>query len=183
MYIGKRMQELRKARDMTLSELSENSGVQIATLSRMENNKMTGTLESHMNIAKALGVDVTQLYSDIIRVESKVDIQKTPSSSDVFVHSDKSSYEMLTTKVLSKKMMPILLKLEPGGQTAPEENKLGTEKFIYTLEGKVEVTIGKDSYSLSKGNTLYFDASLKHFFVNEGKSTAKLVCVITPPAL
>ena len=71
MYIGKRVQELRKVRGMSLTELAEKSGVQIATLSRIENMKMTGTLESHMNIARALGVDVTQLYSAIIREESK----------------------------------------------------------------------------------------------------------------
>ena len=128
MYIGNRLKELRQAREMTLVDLSDKSGVQIATLSRMENNKMTGTLESHINIAKALGVEVTQLYSDIIRVESKVDLQKAPSSSDVFVHSNKSSYQMLTTNVLSKKMMPILLTIEPGGKTTTEENKPGTEK-------------------------------------------------------
>jgi len=183
MYIGKKIKALRKEQGMSLSVLSEESGVQIATLSRMENNKMTGTLESHILIAKALGVDVTKLYSDIIKEDSRVDIQKEPSSSDVFVHSNKSSYEILTTKVLSKKMMPILLKVEPGGQTSPEENKVGTEKFVYILEGKAEVTIGDETYSLSKGNTLYFDASLKHFFLNSNKSTAKLLCVITPPAL
>jgi len=183
MYIGKRLKELRQAREMTLVDLSAKSGVQIATLSRMENNKMTGTLESHINIAKALGVEVTQLYSDIIRVESKVDLQKDPSSSDVFVHSNKSSYQMLTTKVLSKQMMPILLTIEPDGQTTKEENKPGTEKFLYLLEGKVEVHVGKESYTLGKGNTLYFDASLSHFLINEGKTTVKLLCVATPPAL
>ena len=183
MYIGKRLKELRKARDMTLVGLSEKSGVQIATLSRMENNKMTGTLESHMNIAQALGIDVTQLYSDIIRVESKVDLQKATSSSDVFVHSEKSSYEILTAKVLSKKMMPVLLTVEPGGSTAPEENKLGTEKFAYVLEGKVDVKISNDSYSLSKGTTLYFDASIKHYFINSAKTTVKLLIVTTPAAL
>jgi len=183
MYIGKRLKELRQIREMTLMDLSAKSGVQIATLSRMENNKMTGTLESHIHIAKALGVEVTQLYSDIIKEESKVDLQKAPSASDVFVHSSKSSYQMLTTKVLSKHMMPILLTIEPGGQTAKEENKPGTEKFLYVLDGKLEVRIGKESFMLGKGNTLYFDASLSHTLINEGKTVATLVCVITPPAL
>lgn len=183
MYIGNKIKELRKSQGMTLVELCEKSSVQVATLSRMENNKMTGTLESHMNIAKALGIDVTQLYSDIIKEESNIDIQTSPSSSEIFVHSDKSSYEMLTTKVLSKNMMPILLTIETGGETAPEENKTGTEKFIYVLEGKVDVTIGKEVFSLKKGNTLYFDAAMSHHFSNSAKHTGKLLSVITPPSL
>ena len=44
MLIGKRVKELRKARNMSLSELAKLSGVQIATLSRIENLKMIGTL-------------------------------------------------------------------------------------------------------------------------------------------
>ena len=67
MYIGKRLHELRRAKGMSLSQLSQRSGVQIATLSRIEHLKMTGTLQSHMNIARALGVNLGQLYKDIIR--------------------------------------------------------------------------------------------------------------------
>lgn len=183
MYIGKRVEELRKARGMKLIELAEKSGVQIATLSRMEHLKMTGTLESHMKIAQALGVDITQLYTGIIKEESKADLTTAKSATDVFVHSDKSSYEVLTPKVLSKRMMPILLKIEPGGSTNKEQNQPGTEKFIFVLEGKIEARVGAETYSLGKANSLYFDASLEHQLANTGKTTAKAICVGTPVAL
>ena len=183
MYIGKRLKELRKTQGMSLSDLAEKSGVQIATLSRIEHLKMTGTLESHMSIAKALGIDITHLYVDIIKDEDKVDFKGSKSATDVFVHSDKSSYEILTSKVLSKKMMPILLKIEPSGRTNKEQSQIGTEKFVFVTEGKIEVIIDGETYTLSKNNTLYFDASLEHCFINIGKSTAKMLCVATPVAL
>lgn len=186
MYIGKRVKELRQAQGLKLVELAEKSGVQIATLSRIENMKMTGSLESHMQIARALGVDVTQLYTHLIKEESRVDVKTQavpPEADDVFVHSDKSSYVILTSKVLSKKMMPVLLKIEPDGRTNKEQNLPGTEKFVFVLEGKVDVHIGQESYPLSKHNTLYFDASLEHWFSNAGKATAKVICVGTPVAL
>lgn len=168
---------------MTLSQLAEKSGVQIATLSRIEHLKMTGTLDSHIDIARALGVDLTQLYTDIVKKEERVSLKTSKTTTDVFVHSDKSSYEILTAKVLSKKMMPILLKIEPEGKTNTEQNRITTEKFIFVLEGKIEVVIGGQSYGLSKHNTLYFDASVEHYFVNKGKSVAKVICVATPVAL
>ena len=183
MYIGKRLKELRKTQGMSLSDLADKSGVQIATLSRIEHLKMTGTLESHMNIAKALGIDITHLYIDIVKDKDKVDFKGSKSATDVFVHSDKSSYEILTSKVLSKKMMPILLKIEPNGKTNKEQNQIGTEKFVFVVEGKIEVTIDSETYTLSKSNTLYFDASLEHCLINIGKSTAKILCVSTPVAL
>ncbi|MBI5149492.1 MAG: helix-turn-helix transcriptional regulator [Candidatus Omnitrophica bacterium] len=183
MYIGKRVQELRKLKNISLTELAEKSGVQIATLSRIENMKMTGTLESHMNIARALGVDITQLYTSIIREESKAEVTTPRSTPDVFVHSEKSSYEILTSNVLGKRMMPVLLKIEPEGRTNTEQNRPGAEKFIFVLEGKIEVHVGEKAYSLSRSSSLYFDASLEHKFVNVGKTTARVICVGTPVAL
>ena len=183
MLIGKRVRELRKTQKIKLSELAEKSGVQIATLSRIEHQKMTGTLDSHMRIAKALGVEITELYSDIIREDKTIEVQTSRSENDVFVHNDKASYEILTQKVLSKKMMPVLLKLEPGGQTNKEQGPFGAEKFLYIMEGTVEIKIGKEPVTLNKNNSLYFDASLEHHFVNVGKSQAKILSVCTPATL
>jgi len=101
----------------------------------------------------------------------------------MFIHSDKSAYEILTSKILTKKMMPILLKIDPQGTTNMEQNQIGTEKFVYVLDGKIEVKVENTSYTLSKNNTLYFDASMEHTFINLGKSTAKVICVTTPVAL
>ncbi len=183
MFIGKKIKEIRETQGMSLSELAERSKVQIATLSRLENLKMTGSLESHMNIARALGVDITKLYAGIVKEESRVDVKTQNSSTDVYIHNDKSSYEILTNKVLSKKIMPILLQIEPEGKTNKEENLVGTEKFIYVIEGKVMAYIGQENYSLSKGNSLYFDASLEHYFENENKTVTRIICVSSPVTL
>jgi len=183
MEIGKKIRILRKARKMTLAQLSKESGVALATLSRIENNKMTGTLESHMNVAKTLGISLTELLSDIGIEEKNIDILSETNHTDVFVHSDKSSYEMLTTRVLNKKMMPILLKIYPGGGTNPEQTSLGTEKFIFVLEGSLEVSVADKKYKIDSGGTLYFDASVSHYYKNIGIGLVRAICVMTPPAL
>ena len=183
MKIGNKIRDLRKERKMTLQELSEKSGVALATLSRMENNKMTGTLESHISIARTLGITLSDFYSDIGLEEKKVDVKTGDSSGDMFVHSDKSSYEILTKKVLNKKMMPILLNIEPEGKTNSEEGSDETEKFLYVLEGEIVAVISDKEYKLTVSESIYFDASTPHYFKNTGKKQAKAICVITPPAL
>src|SRR5689334_7173255 len=130
MYVGDQIKALRKQKQMTLVDLANTSGVQIATLSRIENKKMVGTLESHLNIAKALGVDITQLYANI-REDSPKDRAKEKKLTESFVHNEKASMEILTTRLLTKKMMPSLLRIEPGGRTTAEENTIGAEKFIF----------------------------------------------------
>jgi len=183
MKIGRVIKKLRKERKITLQQLADKSSVALATLSRIENERMTGTIESHLEICKALDVTLPELYSQIEESKKMVEVQQEASRSEVFVHSKKTSAEMLTSDVLSKKMMPTMIKLEKGGNTNKEETKGGIEKFIYVLDGKIEATVGKDKYVLNKGDTLYFDGSLSHFFKNAGTSDARAICVITPPAL
>ncbi|MBU1995835.1 MAG: XRE family transcriptional regulator [Candidatus Omnitrophica bacterium] len=183
MLIGKNVKQLRKSQRISLSELSKKSGVQIATLSRIEHQKMTGTLDSHMKIAKALGVDITILYNNITREETSIDIHTAETTTDIFVHSSKSSYEILTKNILSKRMMPILLTIEPEGITNKEQCKPGSEKFVFVIEGKFDVIINNKEYSLFKANTLYFDSSQEHNFKNSGNITAKVLVVGTPVEL
>jgi transcriptional regulator with XRE-family HTH domain len=183
MNIGKRIKALRKKTGMKLIELSEKSGIALATLSRIEHEKMTGTLDAHLSIAKALGITLSELYEDIELENQKVTLLEEKAHSDVFVHNDKASYEMLTMGVLKKKMMPIMIKIEPEGQTNIEQTAVGIEKFIYVLEGNLNVVIGPKSQSLSPGDTLYFEAHLPHYFKNEGELLAKAILVSTPPVL
>lgn len=168
---------------MTLLELSTKSGVALATLSRMENGKMTGTLESHMNISNALGVALPDLYRDLVSSTKKVDVQTKAARTDVFIHDKKATAEMLAPNVLTKKMMPTMIKIAKGGNTHNEETKPGIEKFAYVLDGKIEAAIGDEKYTLSKGDTLYFESSTPHSFRNIGSGESRMICVITPPAL
>lgn len=182
MKIGKKLKALRKEKKLTLKDLSEKSGVQIATLSRMEHDIMTGTLNSHIDICKALGVSLSDFYHDVESEHKTISLIKRREKRESFLHPRKSTTEILTTKITEKKMMPLLIKIQKGGQTHREENKPGTEKFIYILEGKVHAKIGKEEYNLSKGDSIYFDASLPHLFYNSGKTEARALCALTPPS-
>lgn len=183
MQIGNIIRAVRKERRYTLAKLAKDSGVALATLSRMENNKMTGTLESHINICKALDITLSDLYRDLPASRKTVEVQPKRSRSEVFVHDKRSTAEMLASKILEKKMMPILLKIHPNGTTQVEETKTGVEKFIYVLNGKIDATIGAEKYTLGKGDTLYFEASLPHYFKNISQDESHLLCVISPPSV
>ncbi len=184
MQIGKRIKDIRENQKMTLTDLSQKSGVQIATLSRMENLKMTGTLESHMNIAKALGVDLVELYQDMRQDEAKAEAPHVQqATAESFTYNDRASYEILTNKLLAKKMLPIILRIEAGGATNPEQNAKDSERFVFVLEGEIDIYIEKQAYHLKTNSSLYFDSSREHHFVNKGNKTAKVISVITPVTL
>jgi len=159
MKIGKKLKSLRTSRKITLKELSKKSGIQIATLSRMENDIMTGTLESHISICKVLGISLSDFYKELEEERKTVSLRKGPKS---YVQTRKSSTQMLTSKPMDKKMMPLLIKIEKNGKTTEEKNKVGTEKFLYVIDGKISLSISRENYSLSKADSVYFDASFPH---------------------
>ena len=55
MNLGPRIKKLRTLKKISLTELSKESGVQIATLSRIEHGQMTGTLSTSMVAAAGTG--------------------------------------------------------------------------------------------------------------------------------
>ena len=184
--VGQRIRTIRKAKNITLIELAERSDVQQATLSRIETGVMPGTLEAHLRIATALGVKLTDLYAGIeeARVKDAVAVQPASARTDVYVHqAGKSSMTMLTTEVLKKKLMPVLIEVEPGGSTNKEEARVGTERFLYILDGELEARIGEQTHLLKRGSTLYFDASIPHSLKNPARRPAKCLSVVTPPVL
>ena len=181
--LGERIKKLRKSRRLTLVEISKKTRIDMATLSRIENGKMTGTLDSHMQIAEALGVRLPDLYEQVIdKVYQKKD-EQARKRVETFSHSSGVVAELLTTGVLQKKMMPVILKLKPSGRTAPEEYSGITERFLYITKGSLEIQVGKETKTLKQGESLYFDASLPHSFRNPLKSDTEALSVLTPSSL
>ena len=181
--LGERIKNLRKERGITLVEIAKKTGIDQATLSRIENGKMTGTLDSHMKIAEALGMRLPDLYEDVMNKVNEAREKATRQKVETFSHSSGAVAELLTSGILQKKMMPILLKIKPKGRTEAEEYSAATERFIYVLKGALEVSAGKEKKVLKEGESLYFNASLSHSFVNPYKEEAQCLSVMTPASL
>ncbi|HPN56599.1 MAG TPA: XRE family transcriptional regulator [Candidatus Omnitrophota bacterium] len=183
MELGKKIRDLRKAKNMKLTDLAEKSGIQIATLSRIEHLKMTGTLESHIRIAQALGVELIDLYKGVHTTNDSLEKVELGDAPETFSYNEKASSEILTGNIVNKKMLPVVLRIDVGGKTSIEQNQPGSEKFIFVLEGLVSVHIGERAHALKANDTLYFNSSQKHYIENAGSRVAKLISVITPVEL
>lgn len=181
--LGERIKSLRKERRITLVEVAHKTGIDQATLSRIENGKMTGTLESHMKISEALGIRLPQLYEDLVSKVEEAQDKIAKKKVESFSHSSGAVAELLTGGVLQKKMMPLLLKIKPKGSTEPEEYSALSERFVYILSGAVEVTLGEEKKVLKTGETLYFNAGQSHHFKNVSKSEARCLSIMTPVSL
>ena len=181
--IGKKIKVLRQKKDWTLAELAKHSGVALSSLSRMETGKMTGTLESHLRIARALGVRVAELYVDIDPVGTAPEIHRGSEKNNALSEAAGVQLTLLVDGGLRKKMFPILVSLARAKSTKLQRDAGEAEKFLYVAKGDLEVELGRDVVTLSAGDALYFQANLPHRLKNVGSSNALCLSISSPPSL
>ncbi len=170
MLIGRKIKALRKEHGMTLSELSERTGVQIATLSRIEHEKMPGTLASHLAISRALGINLADLYRDL---------SNTPGP-DKEAELTTVTEEILVGDLTAKKIRPSLLKMGPGTATDLRPTGQSSEGCVFILDGCVDITIDGRTTRLTTNGFLYITISAPCQITNNGTSIARALIMMTP---
>lgn len=178
--LGQKIRALRKEKGLTLVEISEKTGIAQATLSRIETGTMIGTVESHEKIAETLGVGLPELYSGVDGRYEQVSHLTKEADRKVSHHGKNTQIELLTSESSKKKITPLLITLQSESQTQKEHQERGVEKFIYVLEGEIKACVDKEEYILKTGETLYFDASLAHQYINEKQKPAKILLAVSP---
>lgn len=163
-------------------ELAERTGVAQATLSRIETGGMTGTIESHMKIAEALGTTLADLYTGVDNRHENVD-HTTSENRPPEKMGKSASIEALTTNTTDKKMSPTLIRVNSLGNITFKPEEVGVEKFIYCVKGDVILDLGEKSYQLKSGESLYFDASIGHTVKNTSRVNAELFSITSPPRI
>ena len=142
--IGDTIREIRIAKKINQKELSELAGVQNATLNRIENNKAIGKVETHLKIAKALGINLGVLYKNLTITKKDKNDQKHDLRCDL---EGKGR--------VSNKLVPLLYEIPQNDKIMLEQANKGFEGFIYNMEGFVEVFIGNKSIKKRSLNKIF----------------------------
>ena len=84
--IGTRLRTMRSTQRLPMVVLASLSGVDAATISRIERGRMPGTLESHLKLSRALGLTLAALYEGLeARLPQTAIRDVFPRESDVAV--------------------------------------------------------------------------------------------------
>ena len=131
-----------------------------------------------MDILQCLGKNLEEFFSDT--TPEQFVFNKT----DYFEKYDpdlKNLVKWIIPNAQKNIMEPILLTLDPGGSTYPDNPHEG-EEFGYVLSGSIVLHIGNRSYKAKKGESFYFTANKQHYITASGKTGATLLWVSTPPS-
>ncbi|MFS8579689.1 MAG: XRE family transcriptional regulator [Novibacillus thermophilus] len=176
MFSGTRIRELRKRKKMSLTELAQKSGLSAATISQIERDNVDPTLTTLYKICKALDITLASLISNNGTPERVV---RRNDRKTMFLPNSKVKYQLLTPGVKDNLEM-LLIELEPKQEDRQVITHTG-EECGFVLRGKMVVVLDDEEYELEEGDSIYFDSSIPHRFINRGEEKCVSIWAMTPP--
>lgn len=178
-HFGQRLRSFRKQRGWSLEGAAKMVGVPASTLSRIENRKMSPTLELTQKIVRSMGLHPYDVLARDARTDYEGAISVTRRGEAEYTELPNILYAPLHPDFSHSTMRPILITLfarsvdEYGGVTAHS----GAE-FLYIVQGSVEIVFdGRPTVVLHEGDSMLFDSHIAHAYVSVGRAQAKLLIV------
>jgi transcriptional regulator with XRE-family HTH domain len=171
--VGPRLRALRDQRTITLAQLSEQTGISLSTLSRLESGQRKPTLELLLPLARAYGVQLDELVG-------------APPTGDPRVYPRPFTRHGQTFIPLTRHVggglhayKQILPADKPGkGQRArPEQATHEGYDWLYVLSGRLWLALGEHDLVLTPGEAAEFDTRTPHGFANAGEQPVEFLSI------
>jgi transcriptional regulator with XRE-family HTH domain len=177
--IGGRLKEIRRTLDLTLAQVGQASGVSISNLSKIENNQISPSFDIMKRICDGLGVSIEDFFRG--GEKSEVSGRKTTTRGGEGDHftSVQYDYRAHASELSQKAMIPLEIRVRAR---AVEEfdhwSQHPGEEFVYVLSGSIEIhTEHYAPFKLGKGESAYFDSSMRHLYISVSKEDARVLSV------
>ena len=179
--LGSLLRGLRTRNGWTLKQMSEESGIPVSTLSKVEHDRLTLTYDKLLQLSQRLGIRLSELFAEPEeREERPVTARRSIGRLDraVRVTTDNYDYYYMCPELRNKRMIPILTTIR--ARTVEEFGKLvrhSGEEYIHVLEGRIVVhTEFYDAVTLEEGEGIYIDSDMGHaYVVAEGCDVAQVL--------
>jgi quercetin dioxygenase-like cupin family protein len=182
--LGARLKAVRRARRLSLADVSDATDVSASFLSLVENDKSDIAIGRLVRLIEFYGISIADLipgggatgsYPDVVRVRDRRRLHSESEAIDVY---------LLTSMTRDRQMMPMLVVVEPGARLA-EHGRHPGEEWVHVLEGRLRLELdGAEPRILHPGDSAYYTSERPHLFVNDDADTSlRLICVDTPPTM
>ena len=159
--VGPRLKALRQRRDITLSELSAETGISVSTLSRLEAGLRRPTLEQLLPLAASHGVTIDELVDAPPTGDPRINLKPLPT------------HDGRTVLPLSKRPGGIQAYkfILPSGRDDDKPDLRTHEGYdwVFVLDGQLRLVLGQHDLILKPGEAAEFDTRTPHWF---GATTA-----------
>jgi transcriptional regulator with XRE-family HTH domain len=165
--VGPRLRALRTERGITLTALSESTGISVSTLSRLESGGRRATLELLLPLARAYRVPLDDLVG-------------APPTGDPRIHPRPIERHGQTILPLTRSMGGLqafkhLVPAGPPGEPDPQGHE--GHDWLYVLSGRLRLVLGEHDIVLPAGEAAEFDTRVPHWFGSADGRAVELLSI------
>ena len=179
--LAQRLRALRQARDWTLKQAAQATGVSASTLSKIENSLLSPTYDNLIKLAAGLDLDVAELFtaSDAHMGTGRRSLSRQGEGRQY--ETPYYDHRLLCTALSHKRMMPFHTRVKARSFDEFQDwSRHGGEEFVYVLEGEVELyTEFYEPARLKAGESFYIDSRMGHRVISLSKQDALVLWVST----
>lgn len=182
--LGKTIQRLRKAYNLSLSELSEQSGVAKSIISQIERNETNPTLATVWRLSQALDMSVERVLASS---EDAPFVEKLSRADTPLLVSDDGLCRLSIIGWIKtvEWLQYYDFHAEPGGELESDGHQRGAIECLSVLDGALEVDVAGAVESVKAGETLRYRCDRRHVIRNVGTVPAHafMVCMMKAAVL
>jgi transcriptional regulator with XRE-family HTH domain len=177
--LGATVQRLRKAYNLSLSELSQQSGVAKSIISQIERNETNPTLATIWRLAQALDVSIERVLQT---TEDEPFLEKSTKADTPILLSDDGKCRLAIIGWIKtvEWLQCYEFSAGPGGVLESDAHQRGSVESLSVREGELEVEVAGAVETVKAGETLRYRCDRRHVIRNRGNAPAHatMVCIL-----
>lgn len=175
--VARNLKRLRKAKDMSLDEVSKQTGISKSMLGQIERGVSVPTVETLGKLVSGLRISFNSLISaaknDVVLVKKE---ELKPSYNDevaeyrafeYFPYEEDRTFEIY------------LMNLGPHSSYSSEGHGDNTYEYLTVISGDLIVQVEGKSYEVKEENAIRFPTNSTHEYINPGEKTTKFSVTFT----
>lgn len=175
--VGQKLRFIRTKQGFSLRALADRSGLNINTLSSIENGKTSPSVSTLQQLAQTLGISIADFF-DIGLKEKQIIFTSGADSPKVVFGS--TTIQNMGKGLAGASVQPFVITFQQHNGSGDQEVSHSGHEFVYCLNGRIHYRINQDRYTLDAGDSLLFEAHLPHSWENEEEEPAKILLIIFP---
>jgi transcriptional regulator with XRE-family HTH domain len=166
---------LRAGAGLSIRALAELSGLNVNTLSLIENGRTSPSVSTLQQLAQGLGVPVTEFFQTVEGDKTVVYQRSGQRPQAAFTHG---VMEDLGAGMSRFGAEPLIVTLEAKTDSGKNPIVHTGREFVYCLDGRIAYTVDRETYLLEPGDSLLFEAYLPHRWENPNTTTSRVLLVL-----
>lgn len=177
MEVGRRLRAIRMGKGFSIRSLSEQSKLNVNTLSLIENGHTSPSVSTLQVLAQTLQVPITSFF-EMDNGDHKVIHQRAEERfSSQFAHGQMENLGLGAARFGAE---PLIITLDPDADSGKTPIVHTGSEFVYCLEGHITYHVDNQAYALGPGDSLLFEAHLPHRWRNEDGTPSRMLLVLCP---